>query len=562
MSLLSSLYIGRNALAVQQAALQVTSNNIANAGNVDYTRQTVTLTPSGSSVDSSGQRIGNGVSLVSVDRQIDLNLQKRIYSANSDSSAANAQQSAFSQIESVFNALGSNSLSGQLSSFFNDWSNLASNPTDAGQRQVVISDGTALAQSFQAIRSNLTQIEQQTDSTIKSDVDQVNSLATQISSLNEQIVVAERGGTTVANDLRDTRDGLVSKLSQLTNVTTTDDGVRFSVFINSQPLVVGTDARKLQLTNTTAQNGDVTSSVVFADSPTTTAQITSGEIGGLIGVQNAAHDAAAQVDGLAGNLIYELNNIHASGQGLAGLSSVSSTNSVSDPNKPLNQAGLAFTPTNGSFVVTETDKTTGVTTSRLIKVNLNTGAGSPTTLNSLAASISDSNITATVSGGRLVISANGNTTIGFAQDTSGTLASLGINSFFTGTNANTIAVNPTVASDTSQIAAASGSGNNQAALDIAALATKGIKSLGGLTLANTYDTLISSVSTASANSQTVATTNSAVLSTLQAQRDNLSGVSLDEESVNLLSQQRAFQGAARIITTVDQMLQTVLNLVQ
>ena len=49
--------------------------------------------------------------------------------------------------------------------------------------------------------------------------------------------------------------------------------------------------------------------------------------------------------------------------------------------------------------------------------------------------------------------------------------------------------------------------------------------------------------------------------TLAAQREALSGVSLDEEAVNLMRQQRAFQGAARLVAAVDEMMQTVLNLV-
>jgi len=53
-----------------------------------------------------------------------------------------------------------------------------------------------------------------------------------------------------------------------------------------------------------------------------------------------------------------------------------------------------------------------------------------------------------------------------------------------------------------------------------------------------------------------------VLQTLQGQREALSGVSLDEESINLIKQQRAFEGAARIISTVDEMLQTILALVR
>ena len=52
------------------------------------------------------------------------------------------------------------------------------------------------------------------------------------------------------------------------------------------------------------------------------------------------------------------------------------------------------------------------------------------------------------------------------------------------------------------------------------------------------------------------------MNTLQAQRESLSGVSLDEEAMNLMKQQRAFQGAAKLVTTVNDMMQTVLDMVK
>jgi flagellar hook-associated protein 1 FlgK len=562
MSLLSILNVGASGLAAQQAALQVTGNNIANAGNAGYTRETATLSPGVGSGGSGTAYLGNGVNLVSVNRQIDLNLQARITSANSDASSTSTQNNWLSQVESTFNALGSNSLSGQLTTFFNDWSSLASNPTNAGSRQVVLSDGAALASGFNQVRTGINGLQQSADSQVRTDVGTINSLATQIASLNSQINASSQGGTVAPNNLLDQRDALVSQLSGLTNVTTVTNGMSMNVYIGSQPLVSGTTARQLTTSTSTSAAGDVTTSIAFAGTPPTPAAITSGEIGGLLSAQSAAAATGAQVDTLASTLIYQVNNIHASGQGLSGLTTASSTNAVSDPNAPLSAAGLPVSPTNGSFVLSETDPTTGVTTSRLIKVNLSATSSSPTTLNSLAASISDANVTATVSGGKLVIRANGNTTIGFSQDTSGTLASLGINSFFTGSSAGSIAVSSAVSSNPSLIAAASGTGNNTAALAIAALGGQSMTALGGATLSSSYDSMISSIATATSNSSAAAASTGAVLTTLKNQQQSLSGVSLDEESANMLEQQRAYQGAAQVIYTVNQMIQSLLTVVQ
>src|SRR5665213_3760589 len=91
MSLIGALNIGSSALAAQQAALQVTGNNISNAGNADYTRQTATLT-TGNDVPIGGVFLGTGVNLTGVQRQVAEALTARLRSAGSDSQAADTSQ--------------------------------------------------------------------------------------------------------------------------------------------------------------------------------------------------------------------------------------------------------------------------------------------------------------------------------------------------------------------------------------------------------------------------------------------------------------------------------------
>ena len=81
MSLVSALNIGKSALAVHQAAIQVTSNNVANAGNTDYTRQTPHIVPGSEQLYKPGVYLGSGLNLDSVQRQIDESLQARIRSS-------------------------------------------------------------------------------------------------------------------------------------------------------------------------------------------------------------------------------------------------------------------------------------------------------------------------------------------------------------------------------------------------------------------------------------------------------------------------------------------------
>src|SRR4051794_34848310 len=152
MSLLGTLQVGKSALAVQQAALQVTGNNIANAGNADYTRQVANLSPSRDQQIQPGMFIGTGVDLTGIKRQIDEALNARLRSSVSDSQSADTTQQWLGRVESTFNELSDEDLSTGMSKFFNAWSNLANKPQDIGLRQVVLQNGDAVAGQYNNLR--------------------------------------------------------------------------------------------------------------------------------------------------------------------------------------------------------------------------------------------------------------------------------------------------------------------------------------------------------------------------------------------------------------------------
>jgi flagellar hook-associated protein 1 FlgK len=560
MSLLGVLNVGGSALAAQQAALQVTGNNLANAADPNYSREVANLSPNGD-VQTAGGLLGSGVSVESVSRQVDLALQERIRSAYSDQYSSTTLQNWSGQVQSVFNALSGNGLSDQLNTFFNDWSTLANNPSDAGQRQVVIQDGQNVASTFNSLSGNLTSLSSSVQSSMSQQVQQVNQITGQIATLNQQIVSASAGGTQQPNSLLDQRDADLQQLSQLVNIQTTTQPVgSVNVYLGSETLVTGTTAQNLSA-STVTNNGHLDTQVKFQDG--STANITGGSIGGLFQSQQLIDSTSDSLNSLASNLVNSLNQIHASGQGLEGFTSVTATNAVADPTQPLAGAssGLPSTPSSGSFVIHLTDTTTGLSTSSLVPV-YGSVAASPTTLNSLAASLNGvSGVQATISNGKLQIaSTDPNVQISFSQDTSGVLSSLGINTFFSGTNASNIAVNSQVASNPSLLAAAA-NGNpddNTTALAIANLSNAAQSGLNGQTLSDAYGGLIQNVGSAASNATQDTTTNTTVQETLSAQEQNLSGVSTDEEALNMIMQQRSYEGAAELISVVNNMLQTLL----
>src|SRR5262249_3578936 len=151
--------------------------------------------------------------------------------------------------------------------------------------------------------------------------------------------------------------------------------------------------------------------------------------------------------------------------------------------------------------------------------------------------------------------------ISFSQDSSGVLAALGVNNFYQGTTAFDIGVNQAIAGNPALLAASKNGepADNQTALAIADLESAPLVGPDGSNLKDSYQTMVNTVATNAAGAKTNADATQTVKDTLEAQREALSGVSLDEEAVNLMKQQRAFQGAARLITAVNEMMDTVLN---
>jgi flagellar hook-associated protein 1 FlgK len=166
--------------------------------------------------------------------------------------------------------------------------------------------------------------------------------------------------------------------------------------------------------------------------------------------------------------------------------------------------------------------------------------------------------------GKLVIaSSNQNVTFSFGEDTSGALAALGINTFFTGSDATNIAVNGVLTNDPSMLATGRGNvtGSNGNAQALALAGSAAVGALKGKSLTGYYGDYIGTLSAQAKNASDNVTAQNAIHDTLYAQQQAISGVSMDEEAINLTKYQRAFEGSARFITVVDEMMQTLLGLI-
>ena len=560
--------IGGTALAVNTAAIQTTGNNIANVGNPEYVRQRANL---GSTVDtkiSAGQFVGNGVRLDGISRQIDDALEARLRGSLSDGASASTRQDWLGRLEATFNELTDSDLSTSLSTFFKGWSDLANKPQDSGLRQVVLQNAANVTDWFHQIDSSLSSLQETMNDQVKGMAGTADDLAQQIAKLNVRITAAEGGNAGAsANGLRDQRDGLIKELSGLMDITTVETkGGAVNIYVNSEPLVFNADCRGVTTVQTEVNGHTFLQPAFKANNGVI--KISSGQLGALAKAGDRLRATADHVDELAGSLSFELNKLHTAGQGLKGLTSTIGQSIVTDTTVPLNDpdSGLKQLPNNGSFVVHVKNTTTGLTTSTLVKVDLN-GTPADTTMDDLIAQINAvDGVTAVNNGGRLQMSSDDAPTseITFSQDSSGVLASLGVNTFFSGSKARDINVSDALVKDPTLIAAAKNgdSGDNQTALSIAKLETTAVSSLAGATMKDSYAGMIDNIAAETSQAATDVESTAAVTETLTNQRESVSGVSMDEEAVNLMKYQRAYQGAARLITVVDELMDTMLNMVR
>ena len=565
MSLTATLQVGKTALASTQAAIQTVGTNISGASDPNYTRQVAHIGSAPGKRIEPGIFLGTGVQLQGIERQIDNALMQRLRGGIADGQGAQDTAAWLEQVEAVFNELGDEDLSTQMSTFFNAWGTLAGRPTDVGTRQTVIEEGRNLAHTLNELDRQLNDVLEQNADRLGSFVTAADSLASRIADLNSQISQAEAGAGASANSLRDQRDALLSELAGHVNIHTIEqsDGA-VNVYVGSEPLVQGQTSNGLILARNVDARGTVHYDARLKTNNATLA-VRSGHIGGSAEARRTIEETRDALDALTAGLVFELNQIHAAGQGMAGIDDATGATIVADPAVALDSdgAGLDFPPRNGSFVVHLRDKSDGHLTSTLIDVALD-GSASGASLSTLAADLDAvDGITATVVGGRLRLRSDSpGQEITFSQDSSGALASLGINTFFTGDRAGNIGVSARL-DDPRNLAVA---GNNNAADNatakaIASLQERPLDGLGGATLTQTYGAMIFRVSSATSSARDRAESAESVRQTLETQRQSLSGVSLDEEAVKLMRYQRSYQGAARLIAAVDEMMQTVLQLV-
>jgi flagellar hook-associated protein 1 FlgK len=565
MTLLSSIQIANNALIASQLGLQVTANNVANANTPGYIRQNLVLTPAATQ-RYGGLLLGLGVDVQAVVQQTDRFLEERVRNASSDLANSAAQEDTYVQLESLIGELSDTDLSTSLSNFFNSIHDILNQPDSASVRNLAVLQGRTLTDDIRRLDQRVREIRTEVNGQISSSADRINSLLRNISELNLQISIAE-GGNTLASDavgLRDKRSLALGELSSLIDITAVEQETGdVSVFSGGDYLIFQGTYREVEaVIQNEGEFSPYEIRLKATDAPIST---TGGKLAGLIASRDTILGGFLdQLDGFTKNLMFEFNKLHSSGQGLTGLSSVTGEFAVNTTVDPLDQAGLTFTPVNGSFDVLVRNQQTGLTATTQIRVDLN-GLDEDTSLDDLAAALNNiDGLTVVITPNRkLEIRGDSSlVTFGFANDTSGALAALGINTFFSGSGASSIGVSDAIKADPTKFAASAGgiADDTGTAVKLANLLNTPLASLGGSNLAVQYDRVIGEVTQGAAVTKSVAEGFRTFHSTLDSQLLAIQGVNIDEEAIRMIGYQRAFQASARVVSTINEMLEVLVNL--
>ena len=223
MSLFSGLYTGSSGLVTNQNSLNTTAHNLANIGTEGYTRQQVTQ--ANRHYDTVGrayistQQVGSGVSYAEVRAVRDVFLDKRYRIENGRSQYYNTGYEVTTEIETLFGEMQGTEFQESLTELERAVQELQKNPSDATNQGLLVSKAYTFIERSQAVYTGLSEYQDNLDVQIKDMVEKINDYGKKIYELNDKIKKIEAGGIEHANDLRDARDKLLDELSGFARIS-------------------------------------------------------------------------------------------------------------------------------------------------------------------------------------------------------------------------------------------------------------------------------------------------------------------------------------------------------
>lgn len=229
MPLMGSLYVGTSGLQISQNALNTTAHNLSNIDTVGYVRQQVqqstksyvTLTTSPKAVNN--QQYGLGVTYARVKHIRDYFLDKAYRRESGRSMFYEVSTEVMEEIEGQLGEMNGEAFQGTLTDFWTSIQELAKDPASSVTQGLLVQRAAEFIQRAEAVYGGLSAYQDNLNAKIKDQIDTINAYGKQIVALNDAIRAVEAGNVESANDMRDARDQLLDELSEMANIDFGED---------------------------------------------------------------------------------------------------------------------------------------------------------------------------------------------------------------------------------------------------------------------------------------------------------------------------------------------------
>ncbi len=624
-SIFNTLSIGYSGLSTAQVGINTTGHNIANAENEGYTRQRVVTSAANPLITSAGN-VGNGVEVQDIKRVFDNFVFDRYNSISSDKEYSDFERQTLEELSTYFPEVDGVGIKADLAKYYDMWQTFADNPNNDSIKVALAKQTETLTKHINQTQDQVLNLQMQVNDQLGSNINEVNSLAQQLADLNKSIDIAESGGGNSANDLRDKRNIIEKSLSRLIGAKVNQGQLESNIQIDSNSntrtgsytlsvngfnLVDGTTFHPLHIEKGNNPYGFYELSYERQDGTLIPMEekINGGKVGAIFNLRGGAIDTTsgmptdgvlqnvvADLDAFANGLIESTNNLYAK----SARSKMESNNINLNPASSLVSSSLNVTP--GSFDMIVYDIDGNEVAKRTIDINTTTSMSGVSGSNSIEGQIianKDDNSDANANNDiddyinfNYTPSATGDTKLELSMGAlaesqgytfaivdnlpdgkfaSGTnfAGAIGLGSFFEGTNARDIKLNSQYSNNPTGLHSgySSNAGDNRVALDMVQQQFEAYNfkvdnknynttTYGMFDLTSTYVGI--TTNSAITRNETVSTQFNAT----EMEYNSITKVSIDEEMTNLIKYQTSYGAAAKVITTVDQMMQTLLGIKQ
>jgi len=229
MSLMGSLYVGQSGLQTGQNALNTTAHNMSNVDTVGYTRQQVQQTArtyrtlSKTNSANAYQQAGLGVQYARVKQVRDYFLDKTYRRESGRSAFYDTTYDAVGEIENLFQELEGEAFADAIKNLWESVQEIAKDPSNTVNQGVFIQRCNEFTTRAAAVYDGLCEYQDNMNYTVQQKVNQMNKYGARIAELNQQILRIEAAQVEKANDLRDERNQLTDELSKLAHINLKED---------------------------------------------------------------------------------------------------------------------------------------------------------------------------------------------------------------------------------------------------------------------------------------------------------------------------------------------------